>query len=851
MLSKCYASSFQFSGKTSKNLTFFLLFFFTWLISFGWINAQSTNCNLVAPLSSYVFIHIPNGITKSITDPSISGTGPGLLKPFPGDPINPQFVVIQGGGYIDFDRSYTFAAGSDIMFEDQNLLKLSGFFVTNNSTLTLLSNTLFNQTNVRGCGMWESIYVQGGSTLNLSPGCNIQDAYSAVTLYDQATLNADQALFFANLIDIRADAPTPGGSRINITMNLKGCKFSGQYPLQEVYAMQNFPQYGILMNDVLNVNVDASSTPSTPNIFEGFKESNIAFQFPIAIGATNSNVTVKNATFKDIGQLPLGSSPQRDATAIYVLNLFPGTSTPGSLGNLTVTGCTFEDGYDGIVFQHGNLSATYNRFTNGFNHIRILQTSRPFRYSIRHNVFEGHAFNSITAINIFPTQSFYVVDNNFNDNLPALVANAACNFISSNTANTNLYILDNTYNKTSTHVGNGILLYQGSNSLVENNDFLSTVTTGLGELTLSLTRSAKVFRNSFVGTGTSDSGISATDAYQSSIICNTFDDLDMGAHFNGNSCDGSTVAENIFGSHGIGLSLDDNTTIGQQVYNRNEWPLPMSSSTEEADFAVPNSDPMYFFKMNGSRVINHIIETSGPVYWADIRVPALNDWFTYVAPPRPIVYKCPAQYIEPGDGGGHDTGRALSATDENVIAGIQPAYNGYDATLWDAQVRLYRSLYENLDLRPAGSEAAAFYDANSETSYARLAVALSKYDQAMSVDELTRAQLGELYIQAQTAQEEQSSDLESLNQAIMALLNELDATRNEQLENLQTELATVAASTDYETNLKSALSILVTTALSTSPWQWSPEQEAELQSIAAQCKLPGGFGVSLARLMLG
>ena len=167
MLPKCYAPSFQLSSK-HLNLALFLIFFFTWLIPLGWINAQSTNCNLSAPITNYVFIHIPNGITKSITDPSISGTGPGLLKPFPGDPINPQFVVIQGGGYIDFDHSYTFAAGSDILFEDQNLLKLSGFFVSNNSTLTLLSNTLYNQTNVRGCGMWESIYVQGGSTLR---GC--------------------------------------------------------------------------------------------------------------------------------------------------------------------------------------------------------------------------------------------------------------------------------------------------------------------------------------------------------------------------------------------------------------------------------------------------------------------------------------------------------------------------------------------------------------------------------------------------------------------------------------------------------------------------------------------------------
>ena len=153
------------------------------------------------------------------------------------------------------------------------------------------------------------------------------------------------------------------------------------------------------MNDVLNVNVDASSTPSSPNYFEGFKETNTPSFFPIAIGATNSNVIVKNATFKNNGQLPLGSNPQKDATAIYALNLYPGTGTPGSIGSLTVTGCTFENGFDGIVFQNGNLSVTYNKFSNGFNHINILPTSRPFSYNIRHNMFEGHASNSINAIN--------------------------------------------------------------------------------------------------------------------------------------------------------------------------------------------------------------------------------------------------------------------------------------------------------------------------------------------------------------------------------------------------------------------------------------------------------------------
>lgn len=127
---------------------------------------------------------------------------------------------------------------------------------------------------------------------------------------------------------------------------------------------------------------------------------------------------------------------------------------------------------------------------------------------------------------------------------------------------------------------------------------------------------------------------------------------------------------------------------------------------------------------------------------------------------------------------------------------------------------------------------------------------LSRYDQALTTDSITLEQLGNLYAQGQVAQEEQSENLEALNQETALLLNSVADARNERLNSLQNDLTTVDVSTEYEINLKTVLTIMVTSALSDSPWHWTDEQTASLQSIAAQCKLPGGYGVVLARLML-
>ena len=797
----------------------------------------------ICPPATYTIINIPPNITVN------ESPLPGLL-PAPGSATIVQRVVIRGGGSILFVNSYTFAPGSEIIFQDQDPVNILGKLeVAPGVTLTLVGTT------VRGCELYEGITVRSGGTLSMLSGSTIQDAFAAVTLKDQSSLNANSAIFRSNYIGIFVEAPTTGGTRINVNLSLTGNEFYGQNPLLEtLFNGEYYPHFGIRARDVVNVNVDASSGP--PNLFSGFTETiDPVNNFPVAIATTNANLTVKNAIFRNNGQLGLGG-PDKPANGIYAVNLANGSSS----GNLIVTGSTFEDGYDGITFYGGNLTVTEDTFSYGNIHLQILETLLPFSYNIRRNSFDTYIGVGVKAFRNFPSQSFNLTDNHFYDNSvgfmnPSFFSQAAVSLISTNTANTNISVLNNTYNISPGSFGiYGFLLNLGKNSLLEGNIFTSDGSLA-SELYLLSTRSAKAYRNSFTGAMNGGQGIWAVEAYQSSIICNTLDKLAYGVYFEGNACDGTTLAENTFGTHNSSsLYLHDaydpmfpkNTTIGQQIHNRNVWPT--SGSSLEADYPVSTSDPAYFTKLNNSEFDIQVAETSSPNYWAIPRYPALNLWFKYLPPPGLIPYKCPPKYGEPGGGGKDEKG--LSKTDENVIAGTQPIYNEFDATLWDAQVRLYRNLYENPELRPEGSEAEAFYTANGETTYARLAIMLSRYDQALTTDSITLEQLGNLYAQGQVAQEEQSENLEALNQETALLLNSVADARNERLNSLQNDLTTVDVSTEYEINLKTVLTIMVTSALSDSPWHWTDEQTASLQSIAAQCKLPGGYGVVLARLML-
>ena len=326
MLIKCHLSS-QFLSllrKTPSSLFLSTLFLFILLILPAWLNAQAIP-SCVNP-STYIQISVPANTTVSITSSTISGTG--LLIPWPGSSTVAQKVIFEGSGKVEFDYSYTFAPGSDIVFNDLNAnagVIEGGFIVSSGATLTLLSGTYGtgSGTRVRGCySMFDGITVETGSSLSIAAGCNLEDAFSAVTLEDQSSLTANGVIFKKNYIGILSQSPTSGGSRINISLSLTGNEFYGHNLLEETCLNQDYPHHAIFAQDVVNVNIDASSTPSSPNLFANFKQTYSVFFPPIPIGATNSNLTVKNAHFTGNGQLPIGGLADKPNSCITSLNLY-------------------------------------------------------------------------------------------------------------------------------------------------------------------------------------------------------------------------------------------------------------------------------------------------------------------------------------------------------------------------------------------------------------------------------------------------------------------------------------------------------------------------------------------------
>jgi hypothetical protein len=288
------------------------------------------------------------------------------------------------------------------------------------------------------------------------------------------------------------------------------------------------------------------------------------------------------------------------------------------------------------------------------------------------------------------------------------------------------------------------------------------------------------------------------------------------------------------------------------------------------ELSDPPGSPQYANKIDKSKFEIDFPESTSPTLWASPRFPSGNAWFRKI-PLNPQPNFCL------GTNGTGDSGAArLSATDESVLAGDMPAYDGYAATLWDAQFRLYDKLYRAPEIRPAGSVTAAYYAAHQNEPFARLALIYEQIGEAMTPNASLQQSLSEQYAQSISllAQIEQTDSLlAALDEPLFAqslwqsrsglvqdfttentetsqLLGSFMSNRTAQWQVLLSEVNTTSATVIYEFNLKTALRIWLESATSNAPLQFTTQQGADLESVAAQCRLAGGYGVRLARLML-
>lgn len=872
MNTKCYPSSrfLALSRRMSQNLSPFFLCLFALLLP-KWGNTQS--CDVTG------FQTITVMTDKTIGDMSISGTGTNRLKPVPGSATQVQKVIIRGPGRIIFEANYTFAPGSVIIFDDYDDSGISdGFIVTNTKTLSILS-TASLPTTVKGCSsMWAGILVDINSKLITQERCTIRDAFKAVTLLSGSKLTATKTTFTANYIGLSVEPVLPYYPYPVVTTAMIGNTFTGSVALAQSITVSGqtstYPRYGVNTLQA-NISIDASGTPSSPNLFTDFgttvKEGETA-----GIYGMTSTITVKNAEFNNIGLLDGVTS----GSGFAAYGILMRNADPKFVSTLTLRGrgktsspATFDHVYYGIQVEKVNIDIRNARFVNGTIHINILPTTALLKYDIIGNAFRDYVEDGIYAVSVFPTAHFNVTLNDF-EQANFIYQNALVNyagyFLTSGTPTTGLTINGNTFKNNLSAYANGFLVWGGRKTTVQGNHFF--VYSGGGVcLNMFQTYLSSARGNDFTGHTSGDFGFQSYNSGMLMLACNSFNTLNIGAFFAGLDGDKSALIENTFGTHNIGLYLENMAKIGPQKYRLNQWPSSNSGQVD-AQFNVDVvNDPLYQTQLDASPFIIQTTETSASTYWANPRIPSGNLWFKSMINTPPSS-QCSTTPPGPGNGGA-----GLSPTDSTVLAGTHPAYAGFDATRWDAQLRLYRNLYENPALRPTGSSGATFYSTNASAPYALLGVALAQYDQIMTPDSTLQARVDQLYSGASAAQQSvgqvdsvftanptpsdsttlratrttQMRVTDSLNLLLGTALHNFDSIRLGQLYTLQTSVTAISVSTTYETNLKTVLGILLTTAQSDSLWHFTATQKTSLHSIAGQCSLSGGHGVMLARLLTG
>jgi len=822
---------------------------------------------------------MPPNVTVSIKD--LIGTGTNDLLPMPQAATNAQKVIVSG--WIKFDENYTFAQGSEIVFADglPNDVN-SGFIVTNGATLMLDSDKgLGKETYLFGCAsLWRAIYVEANSTLDIRPGCGIFDAQNAIILRHHSTLLSNGATFQKNIISIRAIPGPNDPPKINVTTILKDNLFFGGSPLSEVFGPLHYPLEGIDAENVSQLSV-VSDDPNKPNVFSYYREGTAMLR-PIGINTVNTSLVVENARFEHIGLIPTPVNPDLDLAGYGIFAEADDNTTAqiyvkgfGIKGGAQPDPVAFEDVYTGIRARGMNVVIHNAQFKDASTPIELAATVLPRSYQIYNNRFSSYLIAGVSADRLFPTQGFNLYDNEFKDDLNSLGGTrVSANFIAPGGLKSNLLARDNHFIISSPNASTQTIgLYTAGliGSKVRFNDFAKSVHHDFfAGIEVSGGRSNLVVGNVLSGASLSsdERGIFVSSSPDNDILCNSLDNLDQGAVFLGNACDGTWLSHNEFYTHSHGLFLYDNTTIGQQPNNRNTWSAGVSSGQEEATFDLDPFDIDYVKKLSTSKFLIGVPETPTSEYWANPRFPGGNDWFSMAL--FPPYQPGPLECIETIDPGG-DTPSGLTATDQMVLDDTHPEYGGFPATKWDAQARLYGKLYRQPDLRPTASDAAAFYDAQQSTSFARLAIALEQFAQYTVPDSVLNQYLGTWYVQMtdlmeaiahtdslwsagatglQQTRNNQVRMLDSIGQLAQTALNNFTAARDVQLSVLQTNVAGVSSATTYEANLKGALGILLTGTQANPAWHWSAAQRNTLTGIAEQCVLAGGYGVVLARLML-
>jgi Secretion system C-terminal sorting domain len=772
---------------------------------------------------------------------------------------------------------YIFAPGSEIIFATS----------TSGMKIAAGHNVQIRGTHIHGCAvLWNGIQVENTARLDLVLGTKIEDAVKAVKLIPNSIFTSSLTMFDGNYISIYAGQTNmaPGSLALG-AVSIHGNTFSGLKTLLQPYTEGGFthtrPYIGILAENLAGINIGLPSAGTGVNLFKDFIQGIASGNIPIegkGIYALNSNVTIVNCRFENIGAYDetfrgeaISGLSSNTGQKITITGLGGTSAATPTFSN--VTKCVSAIGMSIIMSDCMGDGCSKGIFVSSPSALSVL------RINITHCYLQNICINGIELSNTAPSKSVFIADNTllFNNPEIACAAERIGIFISNTGSGLNYHLLRNTIRNTVNPSGaafRGIVVRNVTDVKIEACNISDEGTAGdairFNGIKLDHASNAALINNNVIGNTTSypfieSAGILNKESNSTIMICNAVDMINRGFEFNGMNCDATAFVSNNMSTHTEGLYLWNATRIGQQYEKNNRW--FGAGGQIEGKYNFIGYDPTEAtdrLEVNLSKFsINTYDETA--TRWANPRLigtdtdmdPILGYvWFKGTSE-NPIETACS---ITP-------SGR--SASDDAVIAGTFLPFRGLASTVWEARYHTYGRLFDDATLRPSGSDAENWFQANQNTSFAKLyqvAHSFNLIGTAGTGTETIFNDAGSLLVQRDAAeaqwavstgnaQDQWKTTLDGANAAVIAAQGSLNTALDQDasaaqtaIQNLYTTLAGIAVSEQHEVDLESVLGIMIAAEISETPF--NAAQQQALSAIAEKCRLEGGYAVVLARLAL-
>ncbi len=827
----------------------------------------------------------------------------GVLLPANQAANTAQYIVVNGS--INVNINYKFATGTEIIF-------------TQNSGMTVApdNNLYIYGTYLHGCSyLWSGIVVPGGASIVIT-GSTLEDAIKGIWVQGSGSQFSKIAAFYnnfnKNFISIELGVGSFNTTKVSlakggITANI----FDGAGSLLSgVGATMPYAGIRILRTTPLAIGSTGFSSVFPLNNFINYIGEVSSPNKPRAIEVQNSDVTIQNCRFENIGRLNQGyvsgygvaAISENGTNSLVFIGLgqnsnptFTGVSCPISiqLGKLKASQINSTDTYVGIYYFNSGTTAsttpgsiridhcTFDRFRSKTGPVFIGESGKLLlsNLSIKNCIIRDNA-----QIVFQPTLGATLIDE--------IEFRSGIRIVSSiQTSISILTIQDNEIyndfkNGSSSYQIAGMRLVNIIGGIIRDNKCYDNNSAGNAIIAdrfkgiwLDNCSSAIIYSNTVYGSSDAylipnkeSEGISLYESGDCELLCNDVDLVTNGISFKGEGCDQTSLSQNKFNTHHNGLYLFSDAVIGQQgAFGPEENKWLSSAALLDGNYDYGGFDPNNIFDLQriglSKFTINNANQNS--IYWASPRtiggVTDLDYWFTDdhgQFPSAPNLTACPNGFTS---GGGR-----LSDADLHVLSSNYPPYMGYTASVWEAGLRLFNNLDMHPSLRTFGSAALAYYNNNSVATLGKLYTALKTVrfigqstqniiDKQTEIDTL----LDQIYVLDAQIINAQNDTQESQLLAQRDILiteylqkkseyEQLVATvfvASQQQANTQLAALTSASTfTAWEQNLKTVLQYQL--GILATGQSLSQTQIGVLQTIANQCRYQGGFGVLLARKML-